>query len=108
MVLPLALPPAGSYQVLVEDWGLHTALVVQPPPGWRRGPLGAEAAEFLMVAWGDFLCCEKDGRCQALIGRCPAAAHRVGGLAGAPPRYARLRVARREQARQVDVPTLHC
>jgi len=52
-----------------------------------------------MAAWGDFRSYEKADRRLALLGRCPAAAHRVGGLAGAPTRYAQLRVARREQAR---------
>jgi hypothetical protein len=49
----LAEPPAGRYTVLVADWGHHTAIVVQQPPGWRLGPPGAEAAPFLEVAWGD-------------------------------------------------------
>ncbi len=46
-------PPAGRYTVLVADWGHHTAIVVQQPPGWRLGPPGAEAAPYLEVAWGD-------------------------------------------------------
>ena len=50
---PLPPPPPGSYAVLVADWGHHTAIVVQQPPGWRLGPPGAEAAPFLEVAWGD-------------------------------------------------------
>ena len=49
----LPQPPAGSYTVLVADWGHHTAIVVQQPPGWRLGPPGAEAAPFLEVGWGD-------------------------------------------------------
>ncbi|MCP9860850.1 MULTISPECIES: DUF2459 domain-containing protein [unclassified Cyanobium] len=50
---PLPLPPAGPYTVLVADWGHHTSIVVQQPPGWRLGPPGAEAAPFVEVAWGD-------------------------------------------------------
>ena len=50
---PLPQPPPGSYTVLVADWGHHTSIVVQQPPGWRLGPPGAEAAPFLEVAWGD-------------------------------------------------------
>ncbi len=49
----LPQPPPGSYTVLVADWGHHTSIVVQQPPGWRLGPPGAEAAPFLEVAWGD-------------------------------------------------------
>jgi hypothetical protein len=50
---PLPPPPPGSYTVLVVDWGLHTAIVVEQPPGWRLGPPGAETAPFVEVAWGD-------------------------------------------------------
>ena len=50
---PLPLPPAGTYRVLVVDWGYHTAIVVEQPPGWRLGPPGEEAAPFLEYAWGD-------------------------------------------------------
>lgn len=50
---PLPPPPPGSYAVLVVDWGLHTAIVVEQPPGWRLGPPGAETAPFLEIAWGD-------------------------------------------------------
>ena len=50
---PLPQPPPGRYTVLVADWGHHTSIVVQQPPGWRLGPPGAEAAPFLEVAWGD-------------------------------------------------------
>ncbi|MEX1323046.1 MAG: DUF2459 domain-containing protein [Synechococcaceae cyanobacterium] len=50
---PLPAPPPDNYTVLVADWGLHTAIVVEQPPGWRLGPPGAEAAPFLEVAWGD-------------------------------------------------------
>jgi len=49
----LPLPPTGTYRVLVVDWGYHTAIVVQQPPGWRLGPPGAEDALFLEYAWGD-------------------------------------------------------
>ena len=50
---PLPPPPPGSYTVLVVDWGLHTAIVVEQPPGWRLGPPGTETAPFVEVAWGD-------------------------------------------------------
>jgi hypothetical protein len=52
-LLRLPQPPAGRYTVLVADWGHHTSIVVQQPPGWRLGPPGAEAAPFLEFAWGD-------------------------------------------------------
>lgn len=53
LLSPLPPPPPGTYTVLVVDWGLHTAIVVEQPPGWRLGPPGAETAPFLEVAWGD-------------------------------------------------------
>jgi hypothetical protein len=53
-VLPrLQEPPAADYRVLVVDWGLHTAIVVEQPAGWKLGPPDAEAAPFLEYAWGD-------------------------------------------------------
>jgi hypothetical protein len=52
-LLPIPQPPPGSYRLLVVDWGLHTAIVFQQPPGWRLGPPGSEAAPYLEVAWGD-------------------------------------------------------
>jgi hypothetical protein len=49
----LPAPPEGTYEVFVVDWGYHTAVVVEQPPGWRLGPPGAESAPFLEYAWGD-------------------------------------------------------
>jgi hypothetical protein len=51
----VALPaiPEGRYRVFVADWGYHTAIVVEQPPGWVLGPPGEERARFLEFAWGD-------------------------------------------------------
>lgn len=49
----LPVPPEASYRVSVIDWGYHTAIVLEQPPGWRLGPPGAESAPFLEYAWGD-------------------------------------------------------
>ncbi len=53
---PLTLPPvpgAGPYRVYVADWGYHSSIIVQQPPGWRMGPPEEESAPFLEFAWGD-------------------------------------------------------
>jgi hypothetical protein len=53
---PLALPPVpgpGPYRVYVADWGYHSSIVVEQPPGWRLGPPGEESAPFLEFSWGD-------------------------------------------------------
>jgi hypothetical protein len=55
---PLTLPPlsqasGGPYRVYVADWGYHSSIVVEQPPGWRMGPPGEEGAPFLEFAWGD-------------------------------------------------------
>jgi len=52
LTLP-AVPGPGPYRVYVTDWGYHTAIVVEQPPGWRLGPPGEEGAPFLEFAWGD-------------------------------------------------------
>ena len=46
-------PPPGSYRVFVADWGYHTSVIVEQPPGARRGPVGRERARFVEYAWGD-------------------------------------------------------
>jgi hypothetical protein len=51
--LPLAPPPVAGHRVLVVDWGLHTALVLEQLPGARLTHPGAAQAPFLEVAWGD-------------------------------------------------------
>ena len=48
-----SMVPEGHYLVLMADWGHHTSIVVQQPPGWRLGPPEAEAAPFVEAAWGD-------------------------------------------------------
>ena len=50
-----AFPPAkgNTFRVYVADWGYHTAIVVEQPPGWRLGPPGEESARFVEYAWGD-------------------------------------------------------
>lgn len=53
---PLTLPPMpgpGPYRVFMADWGYHTSIVVEQPPGWRLGPPGEEGAPFVEFAWGD-------------------------------------------------------
>lgn len=105
--LPLAQPPSGSYRVLVVDWGLHTAIVVEQPPGWRLGPPGAEAAPFLELAWGDRrYYAEGQRRPDAVAATLLLPTASVLFLA-AHPDPPRLRGARRVLARQVDGPTLH-
>jgi hypothetical protein len=102
----LPQPPAGSYTVLVADWGHHTAIVVQQPPGWRLGPPGAEAAPFLEVGWGDRRYFHGGERSpQTLVAALFLPTDSVLFLAGHPdpPRLAGT-VAVRE--RQVDAPTL--
>ena len=52
----LTLPPVpgrGPYRVFMADWGYHTSIVVEQPPGWRLGPPGEEGAPFVEFAWGD-------------------------------------------------------
>ena len=56
----LTLPPVpgpgpvlGPYRVFVADWGYHSSIVVEQPPGWQMGPPGEEGAPFLEFAWGD-------------------------------------------------------
>ena len=43
----------GRYRIAVVDWGYHTALVLEQPPGARLGPPGEEHARFVEFAWGD-------------------------------------------------------
>lgn len=43
----------GPFRVYVADWGYHTSIIVEQPPGWRLGPPGQEAAPFVEFAWGD-------------------------------------------------------
>lgn len=102
----LPQPPAGRYTVLVADWGHHTAIVVQQPPGWRLGPPGAEPAPFLEVAWGDRRYFHGGERSpQAVVAALFLPTDSVIFLAGHPdpPRLAGT-VALWE--RQVDAPTL--
>ena len=49
-------PPATDgdrYRVLVANWGYHTAIILEQPPGWALGPPGEETARFVEFAWGD-------------------------------------------------------
>ncbi|MFL5616328.1 MAG: DUF2459 domain-containing protein [Gemmatimonadaceae bacterium] len=50
-----AIPPApaGTYRVYIADWGYHTSVIIQQPPGWKLGSLGRETAPFVEYAWGD-------------------------------------------------------
>lgn len=50
----IALPPAhGDFRVYVADWGYHTSIIFQQPPGWNLGPAGDAQASYVEVAWGD-------------------------------------------------------
>ena len=42
-----------SYRVFVADWGYHTSIIVERPPGARLGPEAREGAPFVEYAWGD-------------------------------------------------------
>lgn len=44
---------ARPLHVFVADWGYHTSITVEQPPGWRLGPQGDEAAPLVEYAWGD-------------------------------------------------------
>ena len=106
-LVPLPQPPVGRYTVLVADWGHHTSIVVQQPPGWRLGPPGAEAAPFLEVAWGDrryFHAADRSPQTLATALFLPSDS--VLFLAGHPdPPLLEGTVAVRQ--RQVEAPTLH-
>lgn len=106
-LVPLPQPPVGRYTVLVADWGHHTSIVVQQPPGWRLGPPGAEAAPFLEVAWGDrryFHAADRSPQTLAAALFLPSDS--VLFLAGHPdpPRLDGTLAVRQ---RQVEAPTLH-
>ena len=47
-----AVPP-GLYRVAVVDWGYHTAIVIEQPPGAALGPPGEAWAPHVEFAWGD-------------------------------------------------------
>lgn len=49
----VAPPGPGPFRVYVADWGYHTSITVEQPPGWRLGPAGEAAAPFVEYAWGD-------------------------------------------------------
>src|SRR5688500_7516857 len=53
VVLPSLDESAGPFRVFVADWGYHTAIVLEQPPGWRLGPPDETAARFVEYAWGD-------------------------------------------------------
>jgi len=107
MVLPLPQPPPGPYRVLVVDWGLHTAIVVQQPAGWRLGPPGAEEAPFLEVAWGDRRFYAEGQRRPDLVAATLFLPTESVLFLAPHPDPPRLPGARQVLARQVDAPTLH-
>ena len=49
----VSTPPAGTYRVAVVDWGYHTAIVIEQPPGAALGPPGEARAPHVEFAWGD-------------------------------------------------------
>ena len=49
----LPTPDGGRYRVFVADWGYHTAIIIEQPPGSMLGPPGEDAAPFVEFAWGD-------------------------------------------------------
>jgi hypothetical protein len=102
----LSQPPPGRYRVLVADWGHHTSIVLQQPPGWRLGPPGAEAAPFLEFAWGDRRYFHGGERGPlALVGALFLPTDAVLFLAGHPD-PPRLSGAVAAWERQVEAPTL--
>ena len=50
---PAPAVPEGTYRVAVVDWGYHTGLVVEQPPGAAWGPPDERRAPFVEFAWGD-------------------------------------------------------
>jgi len=53
VTVALPAPPTGEYRVYVANWGYHTSVIVEQPPGLRLGPTGREAARFVEFAWGN-------------------------------------------------------
>ena len=99
--------PPGRYRVHVADWGYHTAIVLEQPPGWSMGPTGEERAPFLEYAWGDrrfFM--ESDYRPHAVFATVALPTASVLYLDGRPDPPS-LEGARAVYSRTVDAPTLH-
>ncbi len=102
------VPGPGPYRVYVTDWGYHSAIVVEQPPGWRLGPLGEEDAPFLEFAWGDRrYYMESDLRPQAVFATLFLPTPSVVYFDGrrSPPHAGG--GARAIVVRAVDAPTLH-
>jgi hypothetical protein len=54
------VPPAlstplepGLYSVYVADWGYHSSIILQQPPGWTIGPADLPTAAYVEFAWGN-------------------------------------------------------
>lgn len=103
--IALPLPAAGNYEVFVADWGYHTSIIVQQPPGWSLGPPGREHALFLEYAWGDRkFYMESSYQPQAIFATLVLPTSTVVYLDGWPDTSA-LRGARAVYARTIDAPT---
>ena len=47
------LGDSAVYVIFVADWGYHTSIIIQQPPGRRLGPENYPSAPFVEFAWGE-------------------------------------------------------
>lgn len=43
----------SKYNIYVANWGFHTAILVEQPPGWQLGPNNHPQARYVEYGWGD-------------------------------------------------------